>query len=220
MKMKMLATALTLSMPLALGTAFAQTSSPDTGNNRSADGGAATTNQTPATGAASGATTTSGNTNAAAQSGASSAGAGTAGTSAGSAGTGAAGTSAAGASSTTPGTAPDASATTGAAAPAMDSKSTAAASTEAITGWSAKKDLMGKSVVNENDEKIGDIEDIVISSDGRTLYLLVGAGGFLGMGSKNVAVPFDEFERRDDRILLSGYTKEQLKALPEVKTER
>src|SRR5690606_36822434 len=181
---------------------------------------AATTNQTPATGAASGATTTSGNTNTAAQSGASSAGAGTAGTSAGKAGTGAAGTSAAGASSTTPCTAPDASATTGAAAPAMDSKSTTAASTEAISGWRAKKDLMGKSVVNENDETIGDIEDIVISSAGRTLYLLVGAGGFLGMGSKNVAVPFDEFERRDDRILLSGYTKEQLKALPEVKTER
>jgi sporulation protein YlmC with PRC-barrel domain len=102
----------------------------------------------------------------------------------------------------------------------MERQSDATASTEAITGWSAKDDIVGKSVFNENDEKIGDVDDIVISSDGRTLYLLIGAGGFLGMGSKNVAVPFDRFERQDDRILLSGYTKEQLKALPEVSTRR
>ncbi len=96
----------------------------------------------------------------------------------------------------------------------------ATASTEAITGWSAKDDFIGKSVFNENDEKVGDVNDVVISSDGRTLYLLIGAGGFLGMGQKDVAVPFDRFERNDDRVLLSGYTKEQLKALPEVRTQR
>ncbi|HLU78682.1 MAG TPA: PRC-barrel domain-containing protein [Burkholderiaceae bacterium] len=196
MKMKTLATALTLSLPLAIGTAFAQTTTtPDGGNNRSADGGATTTNQAPAAPAAGAATGTG-------------------------AATGATGTTAA--PGTTPGVAGSADRATppDTRAPATDASRRSAASTEAITGWSAKDDLIGKSVVNENDEKIGDIEDIVISSDGRTLYLLVGAGGFLGMGSKNVAVPFDEFERREDRILLSGYTKEQLKALPEVRTNR
>src|SRR5690606_28773213 len=202
MKMKTLASVLALSMPLTIGTAFAPTTTPEAGNNRAADGAAATTTQDPAAGttaapAASGTTATpSANSTA------------TPGTAPGAASSPAV--------PATPGTA----ATPDTRAPAVDGQNPSAASTEAITGWSAKKDLMGKSVVNENDEKIGDIEDIVISSDGRTLYLLVGAGGFLGMGSKNVAVPFDKFERRDDRILLSGYTKEQLKALPEVKTER
>lgn len=102
------------------------------------------------------------------------------------------------------------------AAPTAD----AAATTEAITGWSAKDDFIGKSVFNEADEKIGDVNDIVIASDGRSMFVLVGAGGFLGMGEKSVAVPFDRIQRMDDRILLSGYTKEQLKALPEVRKNK
>lgn len=117
----------------------------------------------------------------------------------------------------------DASTTSGSGMPGATSSGAqgdAAASTEAITGWSAKDDIIGKSVFNENDEKIGDINDIVVASDGRSMYLLIGAGGFLGMGQKEVAVPFERFQRTDDRILLSGYSKEQLKALPEVKTER
>lgn len=180
MKMKMLATALTLSLPLAMGGAYAQTTTaPEAGNNRSGDGGAMTTNQAPAPGAT---------------------------------------TTAPGAAGTT-GTAGAPGATPPATAPGMEAQGDPAATTEAITGWSAKDDIMGKSVFNENDEKIGDVDDIVISSDGQTMYLLIGAGGFLGMGSKNVAVPFDRFERRDDRMLLSGYSKEQLKALPGVRTQ-
>lgn len=196
MKMKTLATALTLSMPLIFGGAYAQTTTaPDAGNNRSGDGGAMTTNPTPEPGTGVG---TDGNT-------------GTTGT--GTSGTGT--TTAPGASGPL-----DSAATPDAAAPGMETQPDSAATTEAITGWSAKDDLMGKSVFNENDEKIGDVNDVVIASDGRTMYLLVGAGGFLGMGAKNVAVPFDRFERQDDRILLSGYSKEQLKALPEVQTQR
>lgn len=211
MKMKLLATAATVSLPLIFGTAYAQTTtSADSGNNRSADGGAMTTNPTPepTTGVgADGKPATTPGTSGAAVPDAS-----------GSTGTTRA-TGATGSTGATGATGADTTATP--TAPGMETQpDSAAATTEAITGWSAKDDLMGKSVFNENDEKIGDISDVVISSDGRTLYLLVGAGGFLGMGAKDVAVPFDRFERRDDRILLAGYTKEQLKALPEVRTER
>lgn len=194
MKIKTLATALTVTMPLVFGTAIAQTTTtPEQGNNRAADGGAMTTNQNATQG--SGATT------------------------------GASGAATGASGATTPAPTPGAAgaadrATPNATAPGMETQNPSAASTEAITGWSVKDDMMGKNVVNENDEKIGDIEDVVVSSDGRTMYLLVGAGGFLGMGSKNVAVPFDRFDRRDDKIVLSGYTKEQLKALPEVRTNR
>lgn len=211
MNIKTLATAFTVSLPLVLGTAYAQTTTtPDTGNNRAADGASMQTNPTPGasdSGAAGSSTP------------------GSSGTAAGgAAGTpGASGTTTPGASgATTPGASgavtPDASGT--ATMPGTAGQSDSAASTEAITGWSAKDDIIGKSVFNENDEKVGDIKDVIISSDGRTMYLLVGAGGFLGMGEKEVAVPFDRFERRDDRVLLSGYTKEQLKALPEVRTQR
>lgn len=221
MKMKTLATALAVSMPLVFGTAFAQkNNATDAGNNRSSDGTSMKTDQS---GSSATSSATSGNVGAGTAPGA--AGAGTTGTDhtgtpgAGTnraAGAGAAGTAGTGATGT-PGEDRATPKTGGAGMAPQDS---AAASTEAITGWSAKDDLMGKSVVNENDDKIGDIEDVVISSDGRTMYLLVGAGGFLGMGAKNVAVPFDRFERRDDKIVLAGYTKEQLKALPEVRTDR
>lgn len=204
MKVKTLATAFTVTLPLLFGTAYAQTNTTaDTGNNRASDGTSMQTNQS------SGAAGTS-----ATQSGATTGATGAAGANTGATGaTGAAATGAAG----TGAAATDA--TRGAASGAT-AQGDSVASTEAITGWSAKDDVIGKSVFNENDEKVGDIKDVIISSDGRTLYLMVGAGGFLGMGEKEVAVPFDRFERRDNRVLLSGYTKEQLKALPEVRKER
>ena len=223
MKMKTLATAFAVTMPLVFGTAYAQTTTtPDTGNNRASQGSAMKTNQSGAgssatdSSAAAGSTAGSGATGAAA-SGSSNTGA----TGSGAGNTGASGTGAAGTGAGAAG-AMSGAATTGAtgADTRAGTQDAATASTEAITGWSAKDDFIGKSVFNENDEKVGDVNDVVISSDGRTLYLLIGAGGFLGMGQKDVAVPFDRFERNDDRVLLSGYTKEQLKALPEVRTQR
>lgn len=208
MKVKTLATAFTVTLPLLFGTAYAQTNTTaDTGNNRASDGTSMQTNQSSGT-AGTSATQSGAATGATGAAGANTGATGAATGATGAAGTGAAGTGAA---------ATDA--TRGAAAGAS-AQGDSVASTEAITGWSAKDDVIGKSVFNENDEKVGDIKDVIISSDGRTLYLMVGAGGFLGMGEKEVAVPFDRFERRDNRVLLSGYTKEQLKALPEVRKER
>lgn len=198
MKTKILASALTLSLPMIFGAAYAQTTTDaQTGTNRSGDGNA--TAVTPPASSAGGPVSAPG-TEPEANTGASTtAGSGTTGTAA----TGAAGTNAA----------------TGSAGTDAAMPGSATATTEAITGLSVNDDVIGKSVYNENDEKIGDINDVVIASDGRSTYVLIGAGGFLGMGEKNVAVPFDRIQRSDDRILLSGYTKDQLKALPEVRTD-
>src|SRR3546814_8616442 len=57
--------------------------------------------------------------------------------------------------------------------------------TEAITGWSVKDKIMGNAVYNEKDEKIGDINDVVLASDGKAAYFIVGAGGFLGLGERS-----------------------------------
>lgn len=88
--------------------------------------------------------------------------------------------------------------------------------TETVSGWSVKDKVIGQSVYNENDEKVGDVTDLILTSDGSATHMIVGAGGFLGMGQHDVAIPFDEIQRGEDRLTLSGYTKDQLKALPRV----
>lgn len=95
-----------------------------------------------------------------------------------------------------------------------------AAMTEAITGWSVKDKIMGKTVYNEKNEKVGEITDVVLASDGKAAYFVIGAGGFLGMGSHDVAIPFDKVTQSDDKMTLQGYTKDQLKALPQVKVAK
>ncbi len=92
--------------------------------------------------------------------------------------------------------------------------------TEAVTGLSVKSNIMGKTVYNEKNEKVGEITDVVLASDGKAAYFIIGAGGFLGLGSHDVAIPFDKVTHSSDKMMLQGYTKEQLKALPQVKVEK
>jgi sporulation protein YlmC with PRC-barrel domain len=47
-----------------------------------------------------------------------------------------------------------------------------------------------QSVYNPSDNKIGDIDDALIDKEGRVTAIIIGVGGFLGMGEKDVAVPF------------------------------
>ena len=49
-------------------------------------------------------------------------------------------------------------------------------------GWSGKKDIMGKAVYNDNDEKIGDVNDVIFSRTNSASFVIIGVGGFLGMG--------------------------------------
>ncbi len=85
------------------------------------------------------------------------------------------------------------------------------------TGWSAKKRVLGKPVYNDQGQKIGSVEDIIISPDRQVSYAIVGAGGFLGMGKHDVAIPVAQLKREGERIVLPGATKEALKSLPEFK---
>ena len=52
------------------------------------------------------------------------------------------------------------------------------------------KDWYKQSVYDPSNNKIGEIEDVLLSPDGKVSALIVGVGGFLGMGEKDVAVPF------------------------------
>jgi len=55
-------------------------------------------------------------------------------------------------------------------------------------------DLIGTRVVSANNESIGDVNDVLLDRNGQVMAAVVGVGGFLGIGEKNVAVPFNSLE--------------------------
>ncbi len=59
--------------------------------------------------------------------------------------------------------------------------------------WRASK-LVGVAVYNNSNEKVGDINDIILDTGGRVANVVIGVGGFLGMGERNVAVGFDQLK--------------------------
>ena len=63
-------------------------------------------------------------------------------------------------------------------------------------------------------EKIGTVDDLIITPDKSVSYAIIGAGGFLGMGKHDVAVPVGQFKEDKGRIVLAGATKDALKAMP------
>ncbi|PST26281.1 PRC-barrel domain containing protein [Mesorhizobium plurifarium] len=83
---------------------------------------------------------------------------------------------------------------------------------------------IGQSVYNASDESIGEINDLIIEKEGGIAAAIVGVGGFLGIGEKNVAVPFDKITvadqpDSDDIKLTTMETADSLKAAPEFKTK-
>ena len=85
---------------------------------------------------------------------------------------------------------------------------------EVATGWSAKKQFLGKTVVNEKGEKVGKIDDVIITPEKAISYVIIGAGGFLGIAKHDDAIPVTQLKHEGDKIVLPGATKEAVKALP------
>ena len=86
---------------------------------------------------------------------------------------------------------------------------------EIALGWSAKKQILGKTVFNEKHEKVGRVDDIIIAPDRSASYLIISAGAFVGLGRHDVAIPVDQIDAQDGQIVLPGATKDTIKALPE-----
>jgi sporulation protein YlmC with PRC-barrel domain len=71
------------------------------------------------------------------------------------------------------------------------------------------KDLMGLNVYGENDEKLGDIKDLVIDpKEGKIRYAVLTFGGFLGMGDKFFAVPWSDIQFISKGTTSTGTVKE------------
>ncbi|WP_322028411.1 PRC-barrel domain-containing protein [Paraburkholderia sp. J76] len=83
-----------------------------------------------------------------------------------------------------------------------------------LEGWSVKKSVLGKPVYNDDNVKIGTVRDLIVAPDGSVSAAIVSAGGFLGVGSHDVAVPIASLDVRQGNLYLPGATKEALKATP------
>jgi sporulation protein YlmC with PRC-barrel domain len=112
--------------------------------------------------------------------------------------------------------------------------STAAATVAATGQWRASK-LVGVNVYNEQNDKIGDINDVIIDASGKVDGVVVSVGGFLGMGEHDVLMKLDQIKFSNkasttttgstssnskqwypDRGVVNA-TKDQLKAMPQFK---
>jgi sporulation protein YlmC with PRC-barrel domain len=74
-----------------------------------------------------------------------------------------------------------------------------------------------QAVYDNKDNKIGDVKDILVDKDGRMAAVILGVGGLLGVGAKDVAVPFSALklaEKNGDRYLVINTTKEALEQAP------
>ena len=57
----------------------------------------------------------------------------------------------------------------------------------------------------------------MILGDDRTAYVVLSVGGFLGVGNKLVALPYEAIRKTDEKLIMPGATKDALKSLPEFK---
>jgi sporulation protein YlmC with PRC-barrel domain len=91
---------------------------------------------------------------------------------------------------------------------------------EVADGWSAKRQILGHAVFNDQSEKIGTVDDIIIAPDKSVTYAIIGAGGFLGVARHDVAVRVTQLKVDSDTLVLPGATKEALKQAPEFEYAR
>ena len=85
------------------------------------------------------------------------------------------------------------------------------------SGYRASR-VIGSTVVNDQNEAVGKVDDLIIRNSGAMdPVAVISLGGFLGMGSRLVAIPYKELKANPDKndFVLPGATKDSLKSLPE-----
>lgn len=101
----------------------------------------------------------------------------------------------------------------------MAGKSAGFVQNQTANEWRGSK-LIGASVYGPDNQSIGEINDVLVGSDGAIKAAIVGVGGFLGVGEKDVALPFQALQvtrkansESIDKVTVS-YTKDELKNAP------
>jgi hypothetical protein len=95
--------------------------------------------------------------------------------------------------------------------------------TSVPTNSTTVTDWYKQNVYDPSNNKIGEIMDVLVSPDGHATALIVGVGGFLGAGEKDVAVPFTAVKHtmKDNSVYLTmDTTKDALKSAPGFKYDK
>ncbi len=74
---------------------------------------------------------------------------------------------------------------------------------------------MGKTIYNDAGVKVGRVEDLIISPDKNMSDVIVGAGGFVGIGGHDVAIPITQIQDKADKLVMAGATRDSIKAMSE-----
>ena len=93
----------------------------------------------------------------------------------------------------------------------------AAPATPASREGVSADDMMGRTVYGDGDEKLGSVSDVIIDPDSKQVKkVVIGTGGFLGIGQKTVAIEVERVEvRPEEGIRISGLTQEAIRDMPE-----
>jgi sporulation protein YlmC with PRC-barrel domain len=94
-------------------------------------------------------------------------------------------------------------ATTDRAASSSTASSNTLSSSQVQGDWRISK-VVGLSVYNDNNEKLGSINDLLMDKGGNIKAVVLGVGGFLGMGEHLVAVPLDKVKFSNEPIAYTG----------------
>jgi sporulation protein YlmC with PRC-barrel domain len=89
-------------------------------------------------------------------------------------------------------------ATTALAAPAL-AQSTNFITEQTATQWRASK-FVGVDIYGTDNAKIGDVNEVLLDASGNAQAVVIGVGGFLGIGEKNVAVPFTSVQWKSEPV--------------------
>ncbi|WP_372397196.1 PRC-barrel domain-containing protein [Azospirillum sp. HJ39] len=78
-------------------------------------------------------------------------------------------------------------------------------------------ELIGKNVYGRDNNKIGEVDDVILDGTGQAKQLVVSSGGFLGIGEKQVAIDYTaaNWDAQNNRLNLAGMTREDIGAMPE-----
>ncbi len=76
-------------------------------------------------------------------------------------------------------------------------------------------EVIGQDVRNALNEEVGEVDDLVISPNDEVLFAVIAVGGFLGIGDRLVAVPYERLRFDSDGVVLEGATQQLLEQLPE-----
>jgi sporulation protein YlmC with PRC-barrel domain len=117
---------------------------------------------------------------------------------------------------TTPAVPPPMASTPATSPPVASSSSSRTPTYYTADGQMRASKLVGASVYDNQNHSIGSVDDVLLGdADHKAGMAVISVGGFLGVGSKLVSVPFEQLKVEDNKVLMPGATKASLESMPE-----